>query len=101
MVRAEEALGLGIVSRVATAAEGESSQDAVMRLAHEMAAGIVRLGPVAVRLCKRAIHENADAALGPAQAAERSLFGLCFATDDQTEGMAAFLEKRAAEFTGR
>ena len=34
-------------------------------------------------------------------AAERSLFGLCFASEDQSEGMAAFLEKREARFTGQ
>ncbi len=101
MIRADEAVALGLASRVVEAAEGESSQDAVMRVARETAAGIAALGPVAVRLCKRAIHENADAALDTAQAAERTLFGLCFATHDQTEGMSAFLEKRKAVFEGR
>ena len=62
---------------------------------------IAAMGPVAIRLCKRAIHENADSDLASAQAAERTLFGLCFSTSDQKEGMAAFLGKRAAEFTGK
>lgn len=91
MIDADEALRIGLVSRVI--AEG-SVKDAAI----EAARGIATLGPVAVRLCKRAVHENADNALDSAQAAERTLFGLCFATQDQKEGMAAFLEKRAASF---
>ncbi|MFT4623092.1 MAG: enoyl-CoA hydratase [Myxococcota bacterium] len=101
MISASEAVAMGLASRAIVAQEGESSQEAVLRAALAAAEGIASLGPVAVRLCKRAIHENADSALGSAQAAERSLFGLCFATSDQSEGMAAFLDKRAAVFTGR
>ena len=55
---------------------------------------------VAVGFAKQAIHDNADADLGVALAAERTLFGMCFATSDQTEGMSAFLSKRAPAFTG-
>lgn len=93
MIDAQEALRMGLVSRIV---EGDVL-DAALATAREIRA----LGPVALRLCKRAIHENADADLGAAQAAERTLFGLCFATEDQKEGMSAFLEKRAAAFTGR
>jgi len=92
MVKADEALRIGLVSRVI---EGD-----VLAAAIDAAEGIATLGPVAVRLCKRAIHDNADSSLASAQAAERTLFGLCFATEDQTEGMSAFLEKRAAAFVG-
>lgn len=94
MIRADEALRIGLVSRVV---EEGSVKDAAL----EAARGIATLGPVAVRLCKRAIHENADGPLDSAQAAERTLFGLCFATADQKEGMAAFLEKRQASFENR
>ncbi len=93
MVKADEALSMGIASRVA---EGDTLEAAV-----EIAQTIASMGPVAVRLCKRAIHENADASLATGLKAERTLFALCFATDDQTEGMAAFAQKRAAQFTGR
>ena len=93
MVGAEEALRMGLVSRVL---EGDLLEE-TCKVAEQMAG----LGPVSLRLCKRAIHENADAALDNAQAAERTLFGLCFATEDQSEGMAAFLEKRAAQFQNR
>ncbi|MBX2800896.1 MAG: enoyl-CoA hydratase/isomerase family protein [Myxococcales bacterium] len=93
MVGAEEALRMGLASQVV---EGKAADAAT-----EIARGITSLGPVALRLCKRAIHENVDAALSTAQAAERTLFGMCFATEDQKEGMAAFLEKRSAAFQGR
>jgi len=93
MVKSEEALRIGLVSRVV---DGD-----VLAAAIDAAEGMATLGPVALRLCKRAIHENADVTLDAAQAAERTLFGLCFATADQTEGMAAFLEKRAADFQGK
>lgn len=93
MIKADEALRMGLASRVV----GEDVIGDCVAAAEEIA----KMGPVAVRLCKRAIHENADSSLESAQAAERSLFGLCFATADQNEGMAAFLEKRGANFTGQ
>jgi enoyl-CoA hydratase len=92
MVAAEEALRMGLCSRVV---DGDVVEAAVTAGA-EMAGW----GPVALRLCKRAIHENADLSLSSAQAAERTLFGLCFATADQDEGMAAFLAGRPATFRG-
>lgn len=94
MVKADEALRIGLVSRVIT-------DGTVLDAAIAAATEIATLGPIAIRLCKRAIHENADQDLQSAEAAERTLFGLCFSTDDQREGMAAFLEKRAANFTNR
>ncbi|MEQ1564782.1 MAG: enoyl-CoA hydratase-related protein [Myxococcota bacterium] len=92
MVGAEEALRMGLCSRVI---DGDVLEAAVT--AGNAMAG---LGPVALRLCKRAIHENADGPLASAQAAERTLFGLCFATADQREGMAAFLANRDPVFRG-
>jgi enoyl-CoA hydratase len=93
MVGAEEALRMGLVSRVV---EGEVLDEAL-----EAADGIATLGPLAVRYAKRCIHDHADGDLNAALAAERALFGLCFASEDQTEGMHAFLEKRPASFKGR
>ena len=55
---------------------------------------------MAIRLAKQSINEgydlDADAAIG----LENKLFGHCFATSDQKEGMDAFLNKRKADFTG-
>lgn len=93
MIGAQEAVAIGLASR---AVEG-SAFDAAL----EAAAVIASKGPVAIRLARRALHENADADLFTGLAAERSLFALCFATTDQREGMTAFLEKRPAAFTGR
>jgi enoyl-CoA hydratase len=92
MVTADEALRMGLCSRVV---EGD-----VLAAAVALAESMGKLGPVALRLCKRAIHENADASLATAQAAERTLFAACFATTDQKEGMRAFLAQREAVFTG-
>jgi enoyl-CoA hydratase len=92
MIDASEALRIGLCSRVV---EGD-----VLEAALAIAAEIAACGPTALRLCKRAIHENADSALTIGQAAERTLFGLCFATEDQDEGMAAFLAGRPAVFRG-
>jgi enoyl-CoA hydratase len=93
-VKADEAVAIGLALRVVT--EG-TVRDAALALANQIAAQ----GPVAVRLAKRAILDGDGADLRVGLAGERTLFALCFATDDQKEGMAAFLEKRAAAFTGR
>lgn len=93
MVAAEEAVQMGLAARLV---DGDV-REAALTLAGEIAA----MGPVAIRLCKRAIHENADSSLQAGLAAEASLFGLCFSTADQKEGMAAFVEKRPAAFTGK
>lgn len=92
MVKVDEAAAIGLVERVV---DGDVLE-AALGLAREIAA----MGPVAVRLCKRAIYEGKDADLGAALLGERSMFALCFSTADQKEGMAAFLERRAARFTG-
>jgi enoyl-CoA hydratase len=92
-IDAQEALRIGLVSRVV---EGDVRAAAVA-----LGAEIATLGPVAVRLCKRLVHDNADLPLTSALAAERTAFALCFATGDQKEGMTAFLEKRSPRFQGR
>jgi len=90
IVKAQEAVAIGLALRVV---EGD-----VVAAAREMAAAIAANGPYAVQLAKRAINEGADEDLSAALAREATLFGLCFATADQAEGMAAFLEKRDAQF---
>ncbi len=91
-VKVDEAVQIGLALRVC-----ESVVDEALAMAGQIAAN----GPVAVQLCKRAILDNDGQPLGAALISERQLFGLCFATQDQKEGMAAFLGKRKAEFTGR
>ena len=92
LVDADEAVTMGIASRKV---DGD-----VVIAAVKVAEEITAMGPVAIRLCKRAIHENADLDLRAGEAAERSLFAMCFATQDQKEGMKAFLERRPAGFHG-
>ena len=90
---AEEAVGAGLALRTV---EGD-----VVDAAIKLATKIARNGPVAVRLVKRAVHETDRLDIEAGLAAEATLFGLCFATSDQTEGMNAFVEKRRASFEGQ
>ena len=76
------------------------TDDDVVEAALKLAQKISRNGPIAIQLLKRAVHETDRLDLSAGLAAEASLFGLCFASQDQQEGMAAFLEKRRACFEG-
>jgi enoyl-CoA hydratase len=93
-VKAEEARQLGLVNHVYPA-------ETLMEEALKMARSIVSKGPVAVRLAKEGVQRGQDLDLDNACVLESELFGLCFSTDDQKEGMTAFLEKRKAEYRGR
>jgi enoyl-CoA hydratase/carnithine racemase len=57
--------------------------------------------PLAIADIKRAIRRGADLPLGEALELERLLFAALFSTDDQKEGMRAFIEKRPPAWTGR
>ncbi|WP_371361877.1 Crotonyl-CoA hydratase [Sporomusa rhizae] len=93
-IGAEEAYRLGLVNRVVPA-------DQLVTVAMEMAKKIMSRGPVAVQLCKAAVNEGLDMDFESGQAYEAEVFGLCFATADQKEGMTAFVEKRKAQFLGK
>jgi enoyl-CoA hydratase len=71
-----------------------------MDKALEMAAMMLKNAPVAIRLAKQSINEGYDLDADGAIALENKLFGQCFATKDQKEGMDAFLNKRKADFIG-
>ena len=92
IVRSEEAVSLGIALRI---------EEDVVAGAKALANEIAKKGPVAVRLVKEVVDTTDRLDTDAGLAVEASAFGLCFATDDQTEGMQAFLEKRAANFTGK
>ena len=66
-----------------------------------LAAKIAEKSPIALRLAKEAVNAAYEMSLTDALAHERRLFYLLFASEDQKEGMAAFLEKRQPDFTGR
>jgi len=92
-VKADEAVRLGLALELAPEDAGARAQ--------QLAAQIAEMGPVAVRLAKRAIVETDGLSTHQGLESERSLFALCFSTDDQKEGMKAFLEKRPAQFRGQ
>ena len=100
-VKAAEAAQIGLALRIVEAAEGQTPAAAVVAAAIELAAQIAAAGPVAVRLAKRAVLDTDGLELRSGLQAERTLFALCFATADQKEGMAAFVEKRKAGFFGK
>jgi len=93
-IDALEAYRIGLVNKVVPAVE-------LMDAAKKMAAKIMSRGPIAVQLCKTAVNEGMDMDLDSGQAYEREAFGVCFATEDKTEGMKAFVEKRPAKFIGK
>ena len=66
-----------------------------------MARLIAAKAPVAVRVCKQALHRGLDMGLTDGCALESSLFAFAFGTADRKEGMNAFLEKRAPQFEGK
>jgi len=94
MIDAAEAHRLGLANKVYPLAE-------LLPAAQKMAAKIASKGLVAVAFAKAALRDGLETDLARACAHEADLFGLCFATDDQKEGMQAFLEKRPAAFTGK
>ena len=64
----------------------------------EMANKIASNGQLAVRYSKNAINRGIETDIETGIALEREYFGLCFASEDQKEGMTAFMEKRKADF---
>ena len=89
-IKADEAYRIGLVNAV-------YPQEELMPAAKKMAAGIAKNAPIAVRHCKQAINEGLEKGMDEAIVVEEKLFGGCFESYDQKEGMAAFLEKRKVE----
>jgi enoyl-CoA hydratase/carnithine racemase len=90
---ANQALAYGLVSEVVPAPELEA---AVRR----MAARVLALGPLAVRLAKMALNASTQMPLGAGLVYESTAQAITFASTDKEEGTAAFLEKRPPRFTG-
>lgn len=89
-MKAEEAFSVGLVNAVYPIAD-------LMPEAMKLAAKIAKNAPISVRMCKEAINGGYDLAMDDAVALEAKVFGQCFETEDQREGMKAFLEKRKVE----
>ncbi|GAA1164638.1 enoyl-CoA hydratase [Ornithinimicrobium humiphilum] len=94
VLSADEALAMGVVSRV-------SEEGAWLELAEEVAATIASRSSVAQRLAKQAVRTAFETGLGAGVEAERALFTAAFSSDDATEGVAAFLDKRPPTWTHR
>ncbi|MBS4023774.1 MAG: short-chain-enoyl-CoA hydratase [Dethiobacter sp.] len=94
MIDANEAYRIGLVNKVYPAAE-------LMAAAKKLAEKIASKGQVAICLAKSAVNQGLEMDSARGMAYEAEVFGLSFATEDQFEGMSAFLEKRRAEFKGR
>ncbi|MBQ2752334.1 MAG: enoyl-CoA hydratase/isomerase family protein, partial [Oscillospiraceae bacterium] len=86
-IDAQEALRIGLVNAVYTSEE-------LMPAAEKMAQKIARNAPIAVRATKKAANDGLQTDMDTAIAIEAKLFGSCFETEDQRNGMTAFLEKR-------
>jgi enoyl-CoA hydratase len=91
IIDAVEAEKIGLVNSVVKPEE-------LMEKALELAQQILSKGQLAVRYSKTAMNRGSETDIETAILIEKNLFSLCFATSDQKEGMAAFIEKRKANY---
>lgn len=94
MLNAQEALQMGLVNRVVPV---EDYLDEAVKLAGQVA----ERAPVAIRLAKEAVNQAFETNLKDGLSAERRAFYFLFSTEDQNEGMSAFLEKREPVWKGK
>ena len=85
-IKADEALRIGLVNAVYT-------QEELMPAALKLAGKIAKNAPIAVRNCKKAINGGISLPIEKAVEVEEKLFGDCFETHDQVEGMSCFLSR--------
>lgn len=93
-IKADEALRIGLVNEVVPQAD-------LMNRALEIANQIAANAPLAVKAAKLCINTEYDMDADEAIIYESGIFGHCFATEDQKNGMAAFLNKGKCEFQGK
>ena len=94
MIPADEAKSIGLVEMVVPAEELRAK---TLELANKIAG----MSPLTIRVAKEALRASERLAIEDGLPYERDLFCLCFSTKDKEEGVAAFLEKRPAQWTGR
>jgi enoyl-CoA hydratase len=94
MIDAETANRFGLVNHVYNAGELEAR---TMELANKIA----EKAPIALALCKEAVKFASRTNLDEGLRREVDLFAICFSTEDKTEGVSAFLEKRKPAFKGK
>jgi enoyl-CoA hydratase len=93
-ISAEEAMKAGLVNRVVAE---ELYLDEAIKLAKE----VTQMSPISVRLAKESVLKAFDSGLQEGLYFERKNFYMCFASEDQKEGMNAFVEKRKPNFEGK
>lgn len=93
-IKAEKALEIGLVNAV-------YEPDELMPAAKKLANRIAKQAPIAVRNCKKAMNDGIEVGMDEAIVIEEKLFGDCFNSQDQKDGMAAFLNKGKAEFQNK
>ena len=86
-IKADEALRIGLVNSLYPLEE-------LMGAAEKLASTIAANAPIAVRACKKAINDGLQVDIDKAIVIEEKLFGDCFESEDQREGMANFLRKK-------
>jgi len=94
MIKADEAKEVGLVNAV-------HAPEALLDAAMEMAQSFAKNAPIAVKYSKACIDRGLQMDLDSGIAMENELFAMCFGTEDQKEGMTAFLEKRPAQFKNK
>jgi enoyl-CoA hydratase len=93
-ISAADAYAIGLANRI-------YDPDQLLPEAVKLMQTICSRGPLSLRMGKEVIDAGYDIDLANACLMERDAFALCFSTEDQKEGMGAFLEKRPARFPGR
>ncbi len=93
-IDAQKALQFGLINKVVPV-------EYYLEEAISWAKEIAQLSPLAVRLTKESVNKAFDSTLSEGLEFERKNFYMLFASEDQKEGMAAFIEKRKAEFKGK
>ena len=94
MVSSAQALEMGLVSEVVL-------DEKVEGRALELARKITRMPPLAIKLTKEVVNAGMDASLETGLLLERKAFEVLFDSDDQKEGMQAFIEKRHPDYKGK
>jgi enoyl-CoA hydratase len=93
-ISAEEAYQFGLVNKVVPV-------ELYLQEAVKLAKEIAQMSPIAVQLAKEAVNKSYDSSLQEGLYFERKNFYMLFASEDQKEGMNAFIEKRAPVFKGK
>jgi enoyl-CoA hydratase len=94
MITSQEAHRIGLVNELTAAAE-------LIPRAEAIAAKIIANAPLAVQYAMEAVNKGMEMSLAEGSFLEATLFGVCCATEDKSEGTVAFLEKRVAQFKGK